>query len=238
MEKNYLKIITIFFICTCYSQEVKIEKLEKKKIELVSKISLLQDSVKAITNEIERIKSREILLKISDSALVGYVRKNAYIKKSPKVLAEIIHQQKERNKAIVLDYSNSYIGACIGEICGYISEVWFEKTDEIKDFIRIKKQEAEDLRNLKIEQELKAERDELAKQKKKYIRKYGEKVYKELIEGYIWIGMSKEMAIISRGYPSDINRSVGSWGVHEQWVYGNNGVYLYFENGKLSSWQD
>ena len=44
------------------------------------------------------------------------------------------------------------------------------------------------------------------------------------------------MALESWGQPDDINRSVGSWGVHEQWVYGDE--YLYFENGKLTSWQD
>ena len=82
---------------------------------------------------------------------------------------------------------------------------------------------------LMIEQERK-------KQVKKYIKKYGEKIYKKLREGYIWNGMTKEMAIISRGYPKDKNRSVGSWGTHEQWVYDDE--YLYFENGYLRSWQD
>lgn len=38
------------------------------------------------------------------------------------------------------------------------------------------------------------------------------------------------------GAPGSINRSVGSWGVHEQWVYGN--TYLYFEGGLLTSFQD
>jgi hypothetical protein len=236
MKKKHLTIISFFFLFTCYSQDIKTEKLKKKKIELTSKINLLKDSLKAITNEIERIKSKEVLLKISDSALVAYVRKNAYIKKSPKLLAEIITQQKERKKAIVLDYSNGYIGACVEEICGYISEVWFGENQALNTFIYLKKEEAENLRNLKIEQEIKAEQKELAEQKKKYLKKYGKKVYTELKKGYIWIGMSKEMAIISRGYPKDNNRSVGSWGTHEQWVY--DGAYLYFENGYLKSWQD
>lgn len=38
------------------------------------------------------------------------------------------------------------------------------------------------------------------------------------------------------GIPKAINRSVGKWGVHEQWVY--DGGYLYFENGKLTSYQN
>ena len=40
------------------------------------------------------------------------------------------------------------------------------------------------------------------------------------------------------GPPDDINRSSGSWGVHEQWVYRQKNLYLYFENGMLESWQN
>jgi len=57
------------------------------------------------------------------------------------------------------------------------------------------------------------------------------------------LGMTAEMARASWGRPSDINRSVGSWGVHEQWVYNaltryHSARYIYFENGVLASWQD
>lgn len=64
-----------------------------------------------------------------------------------------------------------------------------------------------------------------------------EKKKEDLAAHRIWIGMSKEEAEISQGKPNDINRSVGSWGTHEQWCY-PGGVYLYFENGRLTSWQD
>jgi hypothetical protein len=229
MKKKYITIITFFIFSVIYGQQTKVEDLQKKKIDLTKKINLLKDSLKVITNKIDKFESKEVLMKISDSTLVAYIKKNAYVKKSPKLLAKIISQQKERKKAIVLDYSDGYIGACTDEICGYINEIWFEKNEVLKTFINLKKQEAENLRMLMIEQERK-------KQVKKYIKKYGEKIYKKLREGYIWNGMTKEMAIISRGYPKDKNRSVGSWGTHEQWVYDDE--YLYFENGYLRSWQD
>jgi hypothetical protein len=59
----------------------------------------------------------------------------------------------------------------------------------------------------------------------------------------IVLGMTTELARASWGQPTDINRSVGSWGVHEQWVYrpalsSGSSTYLYFENGILTSWQD
>lgn len=59
-------------------------------------------------------------------------------------------------------------------------------------------------------------------------------------EGKIKLGMTDEMVRASWGNPSDINQSVGSWGIHEQWVYPRGSYdndYLYFENGVLTSWQ-
>jgi len=62
----------------------------------------------------------------------------------------------------------------------------------------------------------------------------------DILKGLIRIGMTKEQATASWGRPQDINRSVGSWGVHEQWIYGEfpHSTYVYFDNGKLTSWQD
>lgn len=50
--------------------------------------------------------------------------------------------------------------------------------------------------------------------------------------------MTEQMTIESWGRPNDINKTVGSWRVHEQWVYPEEGYYLYFENGILTAWQD
>ncbi len=54
--------------------------------------------------------------------------------------------------------------------------------------------------------------------------------------GTFWLGMTDEEARTDRSHLDSINRSVGSWGVHEQWVY--SGFYLYFKNGILTSWQE
>jgi DNA-binding transcriptional MerR regulator len=56
--------------------------------------------------------------------------------------------------------------------------------------------------------------------------------------GTVKIGMTAADArICGWGNPSDINRTTGSWGTHEQWVYGTRN-YLYFENGILRSIQN
>lgn len=55
-------------------------------------------------------------------------------------------------------------------------------------------------------------------------------------KGQVRIGMTTEQCRAAWGKPERVNRSVGSYGVHEQWVYGY--TYLYFENGKMTSFQD
>jgi len=55
-------------------------------------------------------------------------------------------------------------------------------------------------------------------------------------EKRVQIGMTTEQCRAAWGRPRDINRSVGSFGVHEQWCYSNS--YLYFEDGILTSWQN
>jgi hypothetical protein len=53
-----------------------------------------------------------------------------------------------------------------------------------------------------------------------------------------WIGMSDADAQTSLGRPDHINRTVNSNGKREQWVYENKNLYLYFDNGKLTSYQE
>ena len=69
------------------------------------------------------------------------------------------------------------------------------------------------------------------------IKKYGVRIGKLIISGKVELGFTKEMCIESLGEPTDINVSTGSYGSHEQWVYDGN-RYLYFENGKLTSFQN
>ncbi len=54
----------------------------------------------------------------------------------------------------------------------------------------------------------------------------------------ISIGMNTCQLYAAWGLPEDRNRSVGSWGVHEQLVYGSFGPYIYLRNGVISSFQD
>lgn len=59
--------------------------------------------------------------------------------------------------------------------------------------------------------------------------------------GNPWKGMSKRMARLCLGNPYEINRTIGSYGTHEQWVYNalyTSAMYVYFDNGKLTTIQN
>lgn len=83
---------------------------------------------------------------------------------------------------------------------------------------------------------------EVRKQKaKKYIKAHpniDKKIKDMILAGEISVGMSREEAKASWGEPEDINRTVGSFGVHEQWIYFGGEILVYFENGRLTGWQD
>ncbi len=93
-------------------------------------------------------------------------------------------------------------------------------------------------KELSIKEQKEKERiTNLKKRKVALIKKYG-KVYGNLIsQGKVKIGMTTSMCKESWGIPTDINKTIGSFGTYEQWVYGNK-EYLYFENGKLTTIQN
>ena len=61
-----------------------------------------------------------------------------------------------------------------------------------------------------------------------------------LAKRLVYIGMKELDLLTICGQPHDINTSVGSWGVHKQFVYGYGSyerIYIYLENGLVTSWQ-
>lgn len=62
-------------------------------------------------------------------------------------------------------------------------------------------------------------------------------------EGNVYVGMSGAAAYCSWGRPDHINKSTGSYGRSEQWVYGAasryspSRQYLYIDNGRVSGTQ-
>lgn len=62
------------------------------------------------------------------------------------------------------------------------------------------------------------------------VDEYGEEDAERIINEMYWLGMTTKMARESLGSPDDINKNTGSWGVHQQWIYREKKLYLYFDN--------
>ncbi|RKY88361.1 hypothetical protein DRQ09_02965 [candidate division KSB1 bacterium] len=77
----------------------------------------------------------------------------------------------------------------------------------------------------------------LRKKRETLSKKYNKEIVNKIMGQKIWVGMTVNMARESWGRPDKINTSVSSHGVHEEWFYKNNKTYLYFDDGKLTSWE-
>lgn len=76
-----------------------------------------------------------------------------------------------------------------------------------------------------------------AKRKTDLTKKYGAKNAELILEGKVSIGMTKTMCEEAWGKPINVNTTILSGVIHEQWVSGG-GNYLYFEGNKLTAIQN
>ncbi|OEY72628.1 hypothetical protein [Salegentibacter salarius] len=268
MTKNKI----LFFIFTGFfsisnSQEVDIEKMVEKEIELEEKINTLQDSLKKVKS---MIAFNNAQLKINNTKIESIaieVKEGGKLREKPRPSGDILMAFEEPTKVDLIGYEDRYYEICLdNKKCGYVSHLWIESNSEIRKFVN----KYQELKNLKIEtakleeakrmdklraehrkrwdsieneqEKRKSERENeiLAKkelEEKRLLNKYGKKVFDQLKRGMYWIGMNKEQLTFSLGWPEDINRSVGSWGTKEQFVYSTD-LYIYLENGVVTSYQN
>lgn len=69
----------------------------------------------------------------------------------------------------------------------------------------------------------------LEEEVKKYKISYGDEIWNKILNGKVAVGFTEKMVLLSWGKPKKINKSSNG----DQWVY--QGKYLYFQNGKLKS---
>jgi hypothetical protein len=120
---------------------------------------------------------------------------------------------------------------------GYSGFSYSGKYDSIQKLIKLRSSELEnkevEIARKEIEKKNRAAHTKLILQ---LDRKFGKEISLRIQKHMYWIGMTKEMAEYSLGKPIDINRTVTASNVREQWVY--EGVYLYFKNNVVESFQD
>lgn len=243
-------ILLLFVVCVFIlnqAQSQKIDSINKVISKLEMKLSStkdstgiykLKDSIKTLENKIEEIKNNIILQFSSKNDTLNFstftVKAFSFISKNP----EYDPKSKSVPKGTKL-ILKSFVPA----IQKGVSSYWLLSTREYIDdddvfqtneMIRYKSQ---------IESNLKKNKNELILSVTKTYGKINADNLKLALESSdlsfkYWIGMPDDLATITLGKPDYINRSVYSFGVHEQWVYEKYDLYLYFENSILKSYQD
>lgn len=192
----------------------------------------LKSQKKLISNELDRINQK--ILKVNWDIVNAYAQKklqdgleiyakySTYLYEDRGTWTTILDTIPPNTALLTYELKKNYYLVHFDTLVGFVFSQDVESPEEYAK--RIKK-----VKNRKEQQD---------KRKMEIIRKYGEEIAEKLFNGYYWLGVTDKMARVSLGMPNDVNRTVGSWGTHEQWIYDKYEIYLYFENGKLTSYQD
>jgi len=229
MKQLTLLIITILLTNLIFSQNLEsiksktdsiTDKLEQIDLEILN----LKEQRNSLRNQLTVLNSNKNKLELEQELLEGIkVKISAFggvLRDKPNISGNTIVKIPSNETILVYNwYEKPYFKAVYKEKVGYISYSSLEKNERI---------------NSLVNKDLAEKNPKLANLIKRFGSRNAERIYK----GEYWIGMTDVMARKSIGYPDDVNKSTGSWGVHEQWVYDKTKLYLYFENGKLSSIQN
>jgi hypothetical protein len=231
--KSLIVTLLIFQTCIVCSQESKnVTDLYARRTQLETSIQELKDSLKLVNTKISEIEHANILVQSRENGIVAVFKEGAKLKLHPNPIEDPIFIFKREKEVKIIDYSDGFFGVVFDTLSGYINEVWVKNDERVKKYV-IAKVESE-AQKLKL-----ANETSNAIRREKIIARYGVSIYSRVERGEYWIGMTDDLAILSLGFPKTKNRTVGGWGVHEQWVYEKgNRLYLYFENGILTSYQD
>lgn len=236
-----MKFIIVLFVIQsallCQSIDSNIANLKIDRLRLENLIKSKTDSLEIVKNDLDKYIMQKKLIELKGKNSIKVVCKSkGEIRKENSMYSDILFKTEINDTLILLDYcfnekfvkENSWL-VKKDEHIGYVFESILSETEDIilfRENIIKEKQENEINFNKKKKQEY----------KKFLTDKFGKNIGEDLFNGYYWVGMTVEMVSISLGNPNNINKTVGDWGIHEQWVYSN--LYLYFENGILTSYQN
>jgi len=140
---------------------------------------------------------------------------------------------------VVIVLENPQYGKCYCSLENYLGEIFWQNIYNNKYMLLCGNFQDKDsydkmIDEMAMEETLQAK--EKAQRLSSLTKKYGSKNAKDIIDGYIRIGMTKSMCKEAWGDPDHINKTTTSYGTSEQWCYGNS--YVYFEGNKIIAIQD
>lgn len=237
-----MKIYSIFFLLvassTAFSQnKLTVIELESRKLELAAKIERLKDSLKIVNHEIADYKTQQMLNDTSLVAINAVTRAHSFMVPDPKLVGEKLLNFENDTEVTVIGYRDNHFKVCVENKCGYIHSSSLRKNDEMNELITKDELKKKNLKSSQYASDFNERLDLKLEENKRMLKKYGQSKFDKMIDGYYWVGMNEEMVIFSLGQPTKKNNTVGSWGTHSQWVY-DNGLFIYLENDKLTSFQN
>ena len=230
MRQIYIYTLIYFFLTNLlHGQSLKELNIKSDSLNfLLSKVDLqineLDNRKIEIRQQITELNQKKSKLELENEYAVGIpVTVNSIggtLRDKPTILGDEIIKIAPNDTVLVFNwYEKPYFKASYKEKVGYVSYSSLNNNAKIESIIN---------------KDLAEKNPKLAR----LTKEYGANNAERIIKGEYWIGMTAEIAKESLGNPDDINRSTGSWGVHEQWIYSKKDLYLYFENSKLTSIQD
>lgn len=171
--------------------------------------------------------------------IITTINDNCNLKKEKSPISDIILTLSKNDSIVLLECYDIYWLISTKSHKGYVHKMFISETDKIKS-IKDEMKIAKDILKKKQKNTAKKKQleQEIIKKKESLISRYGQEIARKILNKEFWLGMTSSMAIQSLGFPDKTNKSVGSWGTHEQWIYRSKDLNLYFENGKLTSWQN
>lgn len=147
-RKLLLALLVLIISGNVFSQnEKEISELLLKKEKFQLEIYILQDSIDNIGLRIQEIKSLKFVKKINDSTFTAEVRKGAKIHNKPFVFSDVILKFDSAKEVNVINYNSGFFEICYNSLCGYINEVWFNQTKELKEFMSLENLNKESTQN-------------------------------------------------------------------------------------------
>ena len=231
--KRSVLLVLILLSLSLYSQEdiyrSKIDSLNSLKEKNIEQIAILNSMNTELNREINTLslKLDSINIEKNKNSLLRTTIYTAFYRDLN--MTDRLEDIPKNATVILLDVLEDNIHISYGNVEGYAKPHNFESNDE-KINLNLKHNTTQRVLTEKEKRELE-KRDRI-------VERFGSRFGYLIASGKYAIGMTPEMVRASLGSPNDVNRTVGSWGVHEQWVYDKKDLYIYFENGKVTSFQD
>jgi hypothetical protein len=231
---HFSSLLLAQLIClSVYGQESPV-LIDEKLDSLQQLRKAKQAELNLIDSHINQLEQKKLSNQLSDKYRGGvavYCKVPTKLYQKRGTWSEIIDTVPQGYTLLAYDYQSNYYLVEFDTLIGYVFTLDVETIEKRVDRLEREKRRTEQTQ--KQRQETIALQNE---RKRILINKYGSDKGLRIFNGKIWLGMSMEMVADSWGDPSRINKSVGSWGVSEQWIY--YGSYLYIRNGTLTSWQE